>query len=643
MESCHRMVKMEITPEKYLISMAKKYLENDKHMSKAWLLTATTLFKNNFDIQFEAYEIEKGAKNCREAAKCLNNLFCQFPTNERLWSEIQLIVAALRTEHPDENQQFFVNMFNNLPSEVQRNMLLVTADHSEDTMEHCRLMLLLLTKFPVTISQHGARLVDLLVSAEKHEHEQAINCYRKLLVCDLLPLLGSASMELPTKQLFKLLHKSIEFYLCYVMNKSKAIQDLPASECIIEEPWGNLFLVLEMVGRKLNWELSDVFSLPINKELVWQKIVLFRRQYVDQPKSGQQLLYCTILLFLYCLHDYCTALDPVSGSSMVLVEGVVASDPAAVGADGPPAKMRKLDPEDLTNTHWTVGDTAQSSVIANFMFAYQCWQLLYSCDYLEREFAKLTQTLGLEPWISGFLQDVTLYQGSHEECLRMLNSHETSRKTSLRLASTHFFLGQYSKMLDNILSANSHWPPHSPPGTLSTAGLRDGKKRHLHFLPLRRLPVLQYCCKLLIQALRRNLVTISMECDLAMGHMLVLMQLDWPQHEALQAEVIKRIRIRSSFTYALFTKYIVLPDIVDDFMLLSTENVSLDILPPSSNQMLNHRRISTRGVDKGAKEDFKLAMKRQVARSVEPIDGIITSFLTEQRDLINHSLSTSQP
>lgn len=41
-----------------------------------------------------------------------------------------------------------------------------------------------------------------------------------------------------------------------------------------------------------------------------------------------------------------------------------------------------------------------------------------------------------------------------------------------------------------------------------------------------------------------------------------------------------------SFTYALFTKYIVLPDIVDDFMLLSTENVALDILPPSSNQML---------------------------------------------------------
>lgn len=45
------MEKMGETPENYLISMAKKYHETDKCMSKAWLLTATTLFQNNFAIQ----------------------------------------------------------------------------------------------------------------------------------------------------------------------------------------------------------------------------------------------------------------------------------------------------------------------------------------------------------------------------------------------------------------------------------------------------------------------------------------------------------------------------------------------------------------------------------------------------------------
>uniref|UniRef100_A0A1B6J7H0 Integrator complex subunit 10 n=1 Tax=Homalodisca liturata TaxID=320908 RepID=A0A1B6J7H0_9HEMI len=629
-------MKMELSPEQYLISMAKKYFEVDKYKSKAWLLTATTLFRNNFAIQFEAYEIEKGANNCKEASKCFRNLFRQFSNNERLWLEIQQLMIALRSDHPDDNQTFLCNMFNHLPPEVQHELLLVAADHSEDTMEHCRLMLLLLNKFPATISQHGSRLVDLLVSAEKHEHEQAVNCYRKLLVCDLIPLLGATStLDLPIKQLFKLLHKSIEFYLCYVMNKNKAIQDLPVSEGTIDDPWGNLFRVLEMVGRKLNWELSDIFKLPIKKDKVWQRIVQFHRMYAEQPKHGQQLLYCTLLQFLSCLHDYCSALDPMSGSSMVLVEGV-AGEPHGE----PPAKMRKVDPtEDPLSTEWTVGDPSQTTIIENFQFAFQCWQLLYSSEYLEREFAKLSPMLGLDQWISGFLWDVALYQGRHEECLRMLTGQELTRKIHLRLASTNFFLGHYQNMLDNILGAVSCWPPHSQVGSLSMVAPREGKRRHLHFLPLRRFPTLQYCCRLLITALKSKMVHVTMECDLAMGHMLVLMQLDWPHHESLQAEVTERIRQRGSFTYALFTKYIVLPDIVDEFMLLSTENLPLDILPPSSNQMLNHRRMSTRGVDKGAKEDFKLAMKRQVARSSEPMDSLIITFLTEQRDLIGHSLT----
>lgn len=59
------------------------------------------------------------------------------------------------------------------------------------------------------------RLVDTLLSAEKHSHvsNQPVNCYRKLLVSELLPLLGDTSIELAPKLLFRLLHKAIEYYL----------------------------------------------------------------------------------------------------------------------------------------------------------------------------------------------------------------------------------------------------------------------------------------------------------------------------------------------------------------------------------------------------------------------------------------------
>lgn len=48
------------------------------------------------------------------------------------------------------------------------------------------------------------------------------------------------------------------------------------------------------------------------------RILQFSRLLVEQPKHGQQLLYCTLLLFLYCLHDYCVTLEPGKTSSKVV-------------------------------------------------------------------------------------------------------------------------------------------------------------------------------------------------------------------------------------------------------------------------------------------------------------------------------------
>lgn len=49
--------------------------------------------------------------------------------------------------------------------DLQHRLLLVTADHCEDTMEHCRLLLLLLKKFPQSIVSHGVSIVLLLTLA----------------------------------------------------------------------------------------------------------------------------------------------------------------------------------------------------------------------------------------------------------------------------------------------------------------------------------------------------------------------------------------------------------------------------------------------------------------------------------------------
>lgn len=70
------------------------------------------------------------------------------------------------------------------------------------------------------------KLVDTSLTTEKHSHYQTpVNCSRKLLVVDLLPtLLGSRTIDVPQKQLYRLILKSIEFYVNWFASGSPLIQ-----------------------------------------------------------------------------------------------------------------------------------------------------------------------------------------------------------------------------------------------------------------------------------------------------------------------------------------------------------------------------------------------------------------------------------
>lgn len=653
-----------LSDEDYLVLRAKDALKTDPFAAKAWMITAKTLFPNNFAVQFEAYQIEKAARNVKEAAKCFSAIFKKFQDEREMWREVQALTTSLRSDAGEADAVFLRNMFSHIPLEVQHQLLLMTAEHSEDTMEHCRLLLLLLRRFPQTVAQHGPRLVDTLMTAEKHSHYQnSVNCYRKLLVCDLLPLLGSNAVELPIKQLFRLLHKSIEFYLCYLMSPSKVIQDLPELESKIEDPWKNLLKIQEETGRKLGWELSTIFSHSWNKELYWQKILQFHQTRAvlgDEHPNLKQLLYCTTTFFLHCLHDYVVTLDSGGGEvPLVLVEAfcgesettVNAAAPTASTSGEPKVKRRKPDVSDDPASSLpllTVGKSGSPTVIHNFLMAVRCWDLLHGSDSLEREFVKLSQHLKLDTWLQGFLIDAALYKGKFDEALNKVGTVVTvetginaNLRKHLRLASVLYCQRMFTRSMEHILQVVTLLSSSSTTNQLTNVLMQSGQSnRHLHFLALSRSQVLQYCVKLLVSALKcQSLTNLGSDSDLALGHIITLLQFDWPLEEELMTQLMERIREKGSFSYSLFLNYVVNVDVLEEFMYLSTEqggSITLDVLPTA--QLTSQRRISTRGADKGVKEDFKLAMKRQVARSIEPLDNLIIKFLTAERDLLLQAL-----
>ncbi len=76
-----------------------------------------------------------------------------------LWKEVTQLTSALRILEgaTTTEQDFYVKMFQHISYEVQHKILLLTVNHSDNNLEHCKLMILLLKRFPQTIQTHSVR------------------------------------------------------------------------------------------------------------------------------------------------------------------------------------------------------------------------------------------------------------------------------------------------------------------------------------------------------------------------------------------------------------------------------------------------------------------------------------------------------
>lgn len=146
--------------------------------------------------------------------------------------------------------------------------------------------------------------METLLTAEKHSHPgKAVNGFRRLLACDTLPLLASATIELSPRLSLRLLCKAIEFYLAYIQQPQDAQ---------IQNPWDKLFQIIELIGKKLGWELNNLFTMPWNHETYSEKL----QQYAIAHSASlcdelivRQLLMCTIVVLLRILHEHETIIN----------------------------------------------------------------------------------------------------------------------------------------------------------------------------------------------------------------------------------------------------------------------------------------------------------------------------------------------
>ncbi|KAK7072751.1 hypothetical protein SK128_001960 [Halocaridina rubra] len=686
----------QMSDEEYLIFRAKDAQTKDPCAAKCWMITAQALFPKNFGIQFEVYQIEKAAKNVKEAAKCLGVLLREFTSEPLLWREVDTIMGALRHSSPDSQATSFLNLlFNMLPKDVQLGMVLSAAERSQDMMMRCRLMLLLTTTFPETTAHHGLKLVDSLLAAEKH-CSGPINPFRRMLVCELLPrLLQTRGLEVRPKTLHNLLSRAIEFYIAYVTTPPKVMQGVLDGDSKIEDPWQQLFTIVQLIGWNLGWDLSSGFVSISNRELILQRIqsLVEGGARLGGPKGEggedvREVLYTTLTIFLHSLMDYTKRLYPdfneegnlTTSPPMTLVEAFLSPDmDREDSVIVPPKRSRPSLDEDPNIPVITVSRPTQSAQgtqpVSGSMVglnvsaptgiaagglsqalttAIKCWDLLNSYEQLRAEFVRLLESLGTDRWwwLRVFRVDVLIYQGRLAEAARELRHALTHRgpqmpttfiSTNLKLASVLYALNNLSGAAEAALEVVNQLPGW----VVSVGGLASDlcisttpSRRHLHVLALTRPQCLQFATTLLIHALRQRIFVDKQFDDLCMGHLITLLQYEWPNYINIFEDIILIIRKQGGLSYPLFYSYITTPDILEEFMYLAVKDgggLQLDIIPVNHTNK-QQRTISTRGVDRDLKHDFKMGMKKLMLRSSESVETNVITFLTREGSLVHQNL-----
>lgn len=552
-----------------------------------------------------------------------------------------------------ESSEFYLQMFQHISYEVQHKILLLTANHLENSLDHCRLILLLMKRFPQAIPQHAHCLLETLMREIGSANGQQ---YREMLITEALPLILQKPPELPSNLLNLVIGVTIEYYVSalYHSNDDKYVTDC----------WRKIFETLEMCGRLMKWDKFVSFNRKYGKDVYWNRLVQIVASAASSPnaahRESKQIFYTSIVVFVYSLQDY------MNGVSRKEEKGPMAADGTATASvvtrpefvlvealrdlSAVPPKRRHSDAFNQDSIKICVCDPCSQETPNCLITAAHCWQLMNSNELLQMESNQLLVRLPIGDWVTRFISDLSVYLGRVDDfqaILKTANVRDGIEKDVkfLSLAVLQNNLGSQTvgPLIVSIVKelAHSYATTELPQGEyLKDLTLPNGgaSGRSLILLPLTKRAVLQYCVRILISKLGSRMQNLMTEpSDSVLGYLLVLLQLNFPSGQPLAVQIFNLITTKRSFTFLPFSKYIVQPDFIEEFAFMwSQQGGEVHLELTSSPKARNY---GTRRADKGVKDDFKQILREQIQRSHEDIDFLVILFiLQEQNQLFNEIL-----
>ncbi|XP_064407227.1 integrator complex subunit 10-like isoform X2 [Halichondria panicea] len=610
----------------WVVERCKEQLsKNSRAAAKAWILTARSLYPDNFAVQYEAYSLHLKCGELKEAANVLADLLSNFPQECALLDyQLDVVKVVSGCMGTDELNKFgpqdeatMKDLFGSLSPGVQKSFLLQACERLPDILMKCRIWLVTIRLFPETTRSVGLDLYDTLSQQPSTEY--------KLMADD------------PYKELL----------------------DHP---CAGRAGWDRLHHLFLMTADKCGWRevlLSKQIGPHLPPSLRWhglEKISGYTNKGVafEAPRNvAIACFYISVFMFFEMSWDYSNSVrysgkdkQSTPAESWILIEDTsFRSHP-----DEKSSKRRKVEESpgvaflDLhTGSHKT-----DKYIVERFLVAVDCWDFLQSNVTYRQEFSRLCQQWGVFEWewLNSFRADMSLYKGEHNlssqilshECTRMKEAgkpKESYLRYLVQLVNCSVILGdtknscEYASEVISLIPDSRSSTTHQKPIPHPTLSSQSGSaKRKLKVLQCSTQEILPYCIQVIIRTLKEA-ATGHSRSDRALGHLLVLLQYDWPKEEEMFAHVITMIQKRRKFSFPEFFKYVITIDILEEMLFLyNCESLQITLLPQETN---TKSRTVTRGVNRGARVDLMGAMEKQVRRCEEPIEPILRTFFKEQK------------
>jgi len=694
----------------WLVEQSRNSMSNgDVYAAKAWLLTAKTLYPKAFSVQYEAFMMEKRTGRLSTCGKLFFEMIKVFPKEEVLWRELRKVVQSqeVNASELDVETKFLRDMTESLSVKYQRELLLHYADNQKDLIEKCRISLVVMKKFQGGTKQYGVKLTELLSRAEKDEPSPPLNIYRKMLVCDVLPVILKSSevqvdvhglkhknnvVYLEEKILFHWIELCFEFYVSLSIHQSalkyrhggNALEPnmsvIDPDGDIGQNPWQSLHEVLLLFAAKSGW--TNV--LKIKDKLDPSKSRSIRSKWralsnSKDTKSPWGLFYCVLELYYYAVIEYCSKMiiSQTGQQDSEVLEYVLLEKVDQLGQGchnqqslSRPKKRKRMEEGSVPTSEFQSEDviiqftsmhSGQNVDVSDILqVAMDCRNFLISINVFHKELLRLEADWCVSKWlwIDIFEIDSLLYQRKYHEIVEMIqkkqqiaskegfSSPTLSAKQFTQLAVALYCIGEHKEACEmaingiNAVSKADRGKQYARQGFLASSAA-DG--RCLQAISCTQHEIIAYCIDVIILCLKERLPNVEIRPDKdkigplfetrnddIIGHLIVLLQYNWPKWDTLFEQLIKMVITFGGLKYKEFFSYVINIDILEEFAYLNTlEKVQLEL--QETNQGDSSRKTITRGVNRENKEDFRTALDDRVSSIDESIEDVILTFLTDQK------------